>query len=273
MKRSFFLLLLMLAACSPMPGEATQLPVSIEPPVGARTPWHPYAGASFQIQFSGELDLSVEAEVYDLDLFDTDEDVIEALHARGSHVVCYISVGSWEDWRPDADQFPAEVIGNDYAGWPGENWLDIRQIDALAPLLRARLDLCAAKGFDGVEPDNIEIYDNDSGFPITYADQLNFALWLAEEAHARGLVIGLKNAPDMIPDVLPDYDFAVVEDCYVYDWCAELQPFITAGKPVFALEYTDMQFDLDAACEQADSLGLTMLLKHRDLDAFRQTCP
>ena len=59
------------------------------------------------------------------------------------------------------------MIGNDYVGWPGEKWLDIRAIESLAPLLRARLDLCAAKGFDGIEPDNIEVHDNDSGFPLT----------------------------------------------------------------------------------------------------------
>jgi hypothetical protein len=55
------------------------------------------------------------------------------------------------------------VIGNDYEGWPGEKWLDIRQIDQLAPIMRARLDACRAKGFDGIEPDNIDEYTNDTG--------------------------------------------------------------------------------------------------------------
>jgi hypothetical protein len=49
-----------------------------------------------------------------------------------------------------------------------EKWLDIRRIDLLAPILRARLDLCNVKGFDAIEPDNIEIYDNNTGFPLTY---------------------------------------------------------------------------------------------------------
>ena len=60
------------------------------------------------------------------------------------------------------------------------------------PSCCARLDLCKAKGFDAVEPDNMEIYTNDTGFPLTYEDQLKFALWLADEAHKRGLAIGVE---------------------------------------------------------------------------------
>lgn len=268
------ILIMFLCGCAGVP-EATQaLSVSTPAPaIPAGSVWDPMVGESFQLQFTGETDLSMEADVYDLDLFDTEEEVIDELHAGGSRVVCYISVGSWEDWRPDADQFPVEVIGNNYEGWPGEKWLDIRRIDLLSPILRARFDLCAAKGFDGIEPDNIEIHDNDSGFPISYQDQLAFALWLAEEAHERSLAIGLKNAPDMAADLVNIYDFSVLEDCFAYGWCADLQPFIDAGKPVFAIEYTDMRIDFEAACAEADALGLTMILKHRDLDSFRRTCP
>jgi len=78
------------------------------------------------------------------------------------------------------------VLGNDYEGWAGEKWLDIRQISTLAPIMRARLDLCKQKGFDAVEPDNIDGYTNATGFPLTAQDQLDYNIWLANEAHARG---------------------------------------------------------------------------------------
>jgi hypothetical protein len=277
------LALILLSACAPATpsdpstdrsGQHLEPVTSVETSLfPAESYWHPAPGDSFQIQFSGDLDLSTDARIYDIDLFDSDPALVEQLHARGSRVLCYISVGSWEDWRPDADQFPPEVIGNDYEGWPGEKWLDIRRLDLLAPILRARLDLCAVKGFDGVEPDNVEVYDNDTGFSITYADQLAFAIWLADEAHARGLAIGLKNAPDMIAEAQPYFDFSVAEDCFYYSWCTDTLPFIEAGKPVFAIEYTDMDIDFETACMKAKSLGLTMLLKHRNLDAFLQVCP
>jgi hypothetical protein len=215
----------------------------------------------------------VDAEVYDIDLNDNEASIIQELHRQGRKVICYISVGSWEDWRPDADRFPDEVLGKDYEGWPGEKWLDIRRIDLLAPIMRARLDRCRAKGFDGVEPDNIEIYDNDTGFPLSYSDQLTYARWLADEAHARGLAIGIKNAPDMVTDSLSFFDFAITEDAFYYDWINEMLPFIKAGKPVFAAEYTDMHVDFDAACAWGKANAVSFILKNRILTAYRLTCP
>jgi hypothetical protein len=262
---------LFLASCSP----EQEVFYSTNPAVTPQSTdyWHPTVGMTLQIQFEGPFDTAVEADIYDLDLFDTDPAVITNLHTSGKKVVCYISVGSWEDWRPDADQFPSGVIGRNYSGWPGEKWLDIRQVAALAPVMSARLDLCALRGFDGVEPDNIGVLGNETGFPITYADQLAYALWLAQAAHDRGLFIGLKNAPEMAGDAVHQFDFALVEDCVEYNWCADLSPFIREGKPVFAVEYTDTDIDFQEACAQAQSMEITMMLKNRGLDAFRESCP
>ncbi len=263
---------LLLASCVFEPGIVTVMPIPSSMPPAADW-WRPVPGLSWQWNLSaGGVDTSEQAQVYDIDLY-ADQSVIDELHARGSRVICYISVGSWEDWRPDAGKFPREVLGRDYEGWPGERWLDIRRIDLLAPLMLARLDLCKAKGFDGVEPDNIEIYNNATGFPLTYADQLAYARWLADEAHARGLAIGIKNAPDMVADSLPFFDFAITEDCFFYGWCSQMLPFISAGKPVFAAEYTDMDVDFDAACAWGRRNNFSFILKNRNLDKWRQTCP
>ncbi len=234
--------------------------------------WHPTPGLTWQWQLDEDLDTSLEADVYDIDLY-VDQSDINKLHDRGVKVICYISVGSWEDKRPDADQFPSEVLGNEYEGWPGERWLDIRRIDLLAPIMGARLDLCKAKGFDGVEPDNIEIHDNRTGFPLTYKDQLTYARWLVDEAHARGLAIGLKNAPDMVADSLSSFDFAITEDAFYYSWVDKMLPFIKAGKPVFAAEYTDMEVDFKAACAWGVQHNINFIQKNRILTAFRITCP
>ncbi len=146
-------------------------------------------------------------------------------------------------------------------------------MDLLAPILRARLDLCAAKGFDGLEPDNLEIHDNNTGFPITYEDQLAYARWLADEAHARGLAIGIKNAPDMVTDSLDFFDFAITEDAYYYQWIDKMLPFIDAGKAVFAAEYTDMEVDFNAACAWGGNHQVSFIRKNRILTAFRIACP
>jgi len=248
------------------------MPSTPHPTHHATTWWYPTAGLTWQWQIGdNDIDTSIEADVYDIDLY-VDQAIIDELHAKGRKVICYMSVGSWEDWRPDKDKFPAEVLGKDYEGWHGEKWLDIRQMDKLAPIMLARLDLCKAKGFDAVEPDNMEIHTNDTGFPITYDDQLKYALWLADESHKRGLAIGQKNAPDQVKDLLEHFDFAITEDAFYYDWAEDMKPFIEAGKPVFAAEYTDLGGDFESFCRKSKELRFNTILKHRGLDAWIQTC-
>lgn len=235
--------------------------------------WRPPLTTTWQWQLDPPVDQSFDVDVYDIELFDNDASVVAALHAQGRKVICYISVGSWEDWRPDKDQFPTEVIGKDYKGWPGEKWLDIRQIDRLAPIMRARLDLCQERGFDGIEPDNIDAYGADTGFPLTADDQLKYNTWLADEAHKRGLSIGLKNDGDQAAELEPYFDWALTEDCFAQDWCEQMSVFIQAGKPVFAAEYTDTGITLDDICPKAKELNFSVILKNRHLDAYREACP
>lgn len=236
--------------------------------------WRPSIGTTWQWQLTRlPVDVSVDAQVYDIDLFDNDAAVVAALHARGRKAICYLSAGTWEDWRPDKGRFPRAVIGRAYEGWGGEHWLDIRQIDQLAPVMRARLDLCKQKGFDAVEVDNLDGYDNDSGFPLTAVDQLRFNRWLAAEAHQRGLSIGLKNDPDQAAELEPYFDWALTEDCLTEDWCGQMLPFIKAGKAVFAAEYSHSGVSFEEACRQAQTLRFSVILKNRILDGYRKICP
>lgn len=230
--------------------------------------WQPAPGTSWQWQLSKTVDTGVDAAAYDIDGFDTSAAVVAALHAKGRKVICYINAGAYEDFRPDRSAYPASVLGSGN-GWQGERWLDIRRLDALRPILGKRFDLCRSKGFDAVEPDNVDGYRNDSGFPLTAADQLAFNRTVAGLAHARGLAVGLKNDLDQVPQLVGDFDFAVNEQCAEYRECDALTPFVEQGKAVFEAEYN---LPTAAFCPQARSLGFSALRKHLDLDAWRQTC-
>ncbi|HLA44610.1 MAG TPA: endo alpha-1,4 polygalactosaminidase [Aggregatilineales bacterium] len=224
--------------------------------------WQPEPGTTWQLQLTGEIDISYDVEMYEIDLFDAPQEIIDRLHEDGRIVICYFSAGSREDWRPDADLYPAEVIGKALIGWEGENWLDVRQIDLLEQIITARLDLAVEKNCDGVDPDNVNGYSNDTGFSLTQEDQIAFNIWLSEEAHARGLSIGLKNSVDEI-DVLVDYfDWELNEQCFEYDECDALLPFIEAGKAVFGVEYTG---DPEEYCPQALEMQFSWLIKTPDL--------
>jgi len=153
--------------------------------------------------------------------------------------------------------------------WEGERWLDIRRIDLLGPIMEARMDSCKAKGFDGIEPDNVDGFLNDTGFPLTYDDQLGYNIWLAETAHKRGLSVGLKNDMDQIPDLLAYFDWALNEECFQHRECDTLLPFIEAGKAVFNVEYV---LEAGEFCGEARALGINSMRKNLDLDAWREQC-
>lgn len=231
--------------------------------------WKPKLNTSWQWQLSGTLDLSVEAEMYDVDLFETSAADVARLRAAGRKVVCYMSAGTYEPYRPDSAQFPASVKGKALEGYADENWLDVRRWDILGPIMEKRLDLCKSKGFDAVEPDNVDGYINDNGFGLTYADQLQYNRRIADAAHARGLSVGLKNDLDQVKDLLPYFDWALNEQCFQYRECALLTPFIDAGKAVFNVEY---QRQPEQFCAQANALNFNSLAKRVQLDAYRVPC-
>jgi hypothetical protein len=233
-------------------------------------PWVPPADATWQYQLQGKIDTSVDADVYDIDLFEVPQSKIDKLHADGRHAVCYLSAGSWERWRPDADDFPAAVLGKKLDGWPGERWLDIRRLDVLGPIMAARLDLCAAKNFDAVEFDNVEGFRTGSGFPLSGADQIAYNTWLADAAHDHGLSVGLKNDLGQIDELEPLFDFAVNEQCFQYRECDRLEPFIDAGKNVIIVEY---KTELGQFCDKAADLGAVAMRKKLSLKVWRQPCP
>ncbi|MFF9197076.1 endo alpha-1,4 polygalactosaminidase [Streptomyces sp. NPDC014779] len=257
-------LLLLAAACTSAP----ETPAPGTSDRKASEWWRPAPGLAWQWQLSGRLDPTVDVPVYDIDGFDHPASAVADLHRRGRKVICYLSTGAWEEFRPDAGKFPKELLGAGN-GWPGERWLDIRRTDLLAPLMAARLDMCRTKGFDAVEPDNMDGYANRTGFPLTAADQLAYNRLIARLAHERGLAVGLKNDLDQIPQLLADFDFAVNEQCAEYEECDRLTPFVTSGKAVFHAEY---ELPLAAFCPRSKELGLDSILKKYELGAWRRAC-
>jgi hypothetical protein len=234
-------------------------------PTSAAARWHPQpTTAAWQWQLQGKIDTSVDAAVYEVDGFEVGAKTVAKLHRQGRKAICYLDVGSWENYRPDAARFPKAVLGRAYEGYPDERWLDVRRIDLLAPILRHRFDLCRRKGFDAVEPDNIAGYENETGFPLSAGDQLRFNRWVAREVHRREMAIALKNDPEQVRQLVGSFDFAVVEECFAYDECGRFSPFVEADKRVFVAEYSE---PLAAICDQAERLRFSVIRKDYDLFA------
>jgi hypothetical protein len=231
-------------------------------------------GTSWQWQLTGTINetildgLSNSKKMYDIDLYDTPATTISRLKAKGIAVVCYFSAGSAENWRPDYNSFPASVKGKGLDGWAGETWLDVRQLSTLKAIMGARMDLAVSKGCDGIEPDNVDAYTNDTGFPLTAADQLAYNRLLATEAHARKLSVGLKNDVDQVPTLAPTFDWALNEQCYQYSECGNYSAFVSANKAVFGVEYKGTA---SSFCPKANAANFDWLLKDLNLGATPRT--
>lgn len=258
---SGMMIVLLLSACGTAT-PASPTPVAIQNNSGQ---WHLPLRTTWNYQLANTpIDSSISAQVYDIDGFDRSAGDVASLHKKGIRVICYIDAGSWENWRPDAQNFPKSIIGKPLPDWPGEQWLDIRQISILMPILTARIQMCKEKGFDAIDADNVDGYKNATGFPLTGHDQLTFNVWLASTSHAHGMPIGLKNDIDQVHQLAPYFDFAVNEQCFQYQECDALSLFVAEGKPVFQVEYRS---DMKNVCRQANSLGFNTIGKDISLNA------
>ncbi len=229
----------------------------------------PLPGDGFHIQFVGTLDVPSGVRVVEVDGDDTDAEQIARLADDGHLVACYMSAGSWEDWRGDAGAFPAPTRGLPLDGWPGERWFDVRS-PAVLDVMRARIARLAAKGCRAVEFDNVDGYANRTGFALTRADQVRFNRALARAARDIGMSPGLKNAVGLVPALVSSFDWALNEECVTYGECRSYAPFTRAGKPVFVLEYGDVPYA--RVCRVAARYGLAAQVKNLNLDAYAQHC-
>ena len=176
-------------------------------------------------------------DIYDIDGFLTTRAEVHAIETRWQaatlphpRTVCYLDL-AWEDYRPDASPtpfggyFPAATLGHVYFGYPEERWVDFRQLSELEPMLQERIAMCARKGFDAVELDDIDSFDPPSttGFQLTPGDAQNYLAWAFNEVHRYGMTALWKNSPYLSWWGRRYTDGAVVEECYVYKMCTAAQ--------------------------------------------------
>jgi len=253
--------------------------VAMAPAARGKSMWIPNQGLQWQYQLQGKLNTGlcvvpqvggscVRPNVYDVDLYATNgvtlnTAAVAAIHAAGAHAVCYVDAGTWEDFRPDASEYPASVKGKSN-GWPGERWLDIRATGVLLPIIDARVAKCAAAGFDAVDFDNVDGYENDTGFLLTAADQLTFNEDLAAIAHAQGLSVGLKNDTGQLSQLEGTFDSAINEQCAKYGECDQYDGWTAARKAVVEVEY---HIPPSRFCSGADSSGRDAIEKGLALKA------
>lgn len=248
--------------------------------------WRPKVNATWQIILKYPIDLESsdvidpDVDIYDLDLFDNDISSIRTLQDAGKKVICYFSAGSYEDWRDDKGDWDEDDLGNNLDGWKGERWVDL-SADSVHNVMKNRIKKAWRKGCDAIDPDNVDGYQNDNGLGLTSDDSIDFMQFLSDEAGKYNMSIGLKNAGDIIEDVIDFIDFSVNEQCIQFSECETFAAFIEADKPVFNIEYPADAPDVstriaDEICSHSGNAtgteGFSTVIKKMNLDGWVEYC-
>ena len=233
--------------------------------------WPPNLNSTWQVQLLLDsvtpIKTNIRADIYDIEI-DTPQQVIDQLHRQGHKVICYLNAGTAESFRPSTQRIfggdfsqdaallelwrSRGILGNVY----GERFGNEFWMNPKSPYVRnymlLQLDKCQSKGFDGVSFDNLDGFSFDkwnpepeqTGFNLSSADQLEYNLWLVEQAHKRGLYAGLKNTAEIAEPLSRVYDWVFTESCYserVQGWepaCENYAKyFATKGKAIYLNEY------------------------------------
>jgi hypothetical protein len=191
--------------------------------------------ATWSIQYKGTV-VPLGKDYHIIDLFECTDADIARLKAAGSRPIAYFS-SQYEDWRPDAREFPAQDLGAKLDTWEGERWLNPRSSAVRAIMLR-RMDKAVARGFYGVDMDNVDFYAHPNGLGASRGDAVDYVRFLANAAHARGLKFGLKNATDIIGATRDCIDYYVNEQAHEY---GDLDEYDGVTKPIFCIEYKPLR--------------------------------
>lgn len=194
--------------------------------------------------------------------------------APGVYNICYINAyqtqpeeTSW--WRRNyselllRDRSGNEVVDPD---WPDEVLFDTRtnaKRARLASVVNRWIDGCARNGFNAVEPDNLDSYTRSRGL-LREAHNVALARLMTKYAHKKGMAIGQKNTAELASQGRAiGFDFAVVEECQVYNEC---DVYIkTYGRLVIEIEYTDNGSNAFVESCKARKGQISIVLRDRDL--------
>ncbi|MHC5796904.1 endo alpha-1,4 polygalactosaminidase [Lacisediminihabitans sp. FW035] len=157
--------------------------------------------------------------------------------------------------------------------WPGEFILDTSTAakrSSIATIVNGWIDGCKTKGFQAVEPDNLDSWTRSLN-KLTKANNVAYATLLATHAHSIGLAIAQKNTSELgsTGKTSIGFDFAIAEECQVYSECGSYTgPY---GNNVIEIEYTDNARSAYTKACATQGKSISVILRDRDVVAKGQS--
>jgi hypothetical protein len=157
--------------------------------------------------------------------------------------------------------------------WPGEFILDTSTAakrSSIATIVNGWIDGCKTKGFQAIEPDNLDSWTRSLN-KLTKANNVAYATLLATHAHSIGLAIAQKNTSELgtTGKTSVGFDFAIAEECQVYAECGSYTgPY---GNRVIEIEYTDNARSAYTTACAAQGKNISVILRDRDVVAKGQS--
>jgi hypothetical protein len=197
--------------------------------------------------------------------------------APGVWSICYVNgfqtqPGELERWTAANGDLLLKGMGGRLVtdpGWPDEVLLDTSdasRVERISDILGVDIDRCAAHGFDAVEIDNLDSFTR-SGGRLDLDGALALARAFADRVHARGMLIGQKNAAEQTRTIRDSvgFDFAVAEECVAFAECDAYADVY--GDRVIDIEYPESGGMSAAEICSAQGRPLRLVIRDRDLVA------
>ena len=207
--------------------------------------------------------------------FDNGAAYVALAKAQGTKTIRYLDIGSAESNRPDYSRLSAisGLLGNNYPGFAGERYIDIRRYPEFIQVMDDRLRMCRDKGFDYVEFDVMDAFEDGAattGFNLTEQNMIDYVTTLSSRARGYGLKPVQKNAGSSSTKIVSLFDAILFEGCVLGNFCSDDAPYVATGKPAFNAEYPEEwpagTFDRAKTCSTSASAKISTIITVVALD-------
>jgi cysteinyl-tRNA synthetase, unknown class len=232
------------------------------------------------------------------DYFTAEE--IGDLQDSGKTVLAYFEIGSIEDFRPEYDALPDDMILNQWPEWPEEYFVRYWEPAWWDTVIRPRVDQALDAGFDGVYLDTPLAYENIDLSLVEGEDRETLGQKMVElierisrygKEHDPEFLVFPQNSPELRqhPGYVDAIDGLGVEGMFFtadedssdqpceQEWCPEDLDNVRAlrdeGKLILAVDYATESDNVEEACTRYEEEGFAGYVTVRPLDTIAPPCP